>query len=194
VRILGPLLALAGVIIGAGLTFAFSTLGEVRRERWALRREWREKKLQAFGDYIAAVKRLRDIAQRMAAAVGLDDQAPPLARASGLEALAEANMARSASFETVNLIAGKEVIEAGREVNRAIWRLEWFARGDLDDTDRDGWLAGYRAYHAAINNFHERARFELGITDEFSPRSTEESPRVQYERDRLNRRPGNLSE
>jgi len=43
--VLGPLLALAGVIVGAGLSYVFTTIGETRRERWALGREWRERKL-----------------------------------------------------------------------------------------------------------------------------------------------------
>jgi hypothetical protein len=136
--ILGPVLAHVGVIIGAGLSYLFTTLGEHRRERWALGREWRERKLQAYGRYLGDVKRMRDLAQRIAAHVGLDDQAFPLPREQGIDQLAEANMARSSSYETVALLGAPDVVEAARELNRAVWRLDWLARGLLDDSDSQG--------------------------------------------------------
>lgn len=186
--ILGSVLALLGVVVGAALSYVFTFLAERRREHWALGREWTERKLLAYGSYVSDVKRMRDLAQRMAAAIGLDDQAPPLQRDIGLEPLAEANMARSSSFESVNLIGGEDVVKAGWELNRAVWRLEWFARGFLDDTDQDGWFDAFRNYYAAINRFHECARLDLGVGGEFMPRSGEPSPRTQYEMDRRQRR------
>jgi hypothetical protein len=72
VNAIGPLLALAGVVVGAVLSYAFALLGERRRERWALSREWRERRLQIYGAYVAQVERMRSIAQRIAADVGLD--------------------------------------------------------------------------------------------------------------------------
>ncbi|MEV6633209.1 hypothetical protein AB0M54_20915 [Actinoplanes sp. NPDC051470] len=182
--VLGPVLALIGVVVGGALSFIFAFVGESRRERWALRREWRERKLQAYSGYLADCKRLRDLAQRLAAGVGLDDQAPPLPRSENLEPLAEANMARSASFETVSLVGGKDVVEAGRRLNVALWRLEWFARGFLDDTDTVGWSEAMAGYFAAINDFHRCARCDLAVAGEFSPRTAETSPRILYERDR----------
>lgn len=184
---LAPVMALAGVVVGASLSFLFTSTMEKRKESWTLDREWRERKLRAYGAFLTDVRRLRDLAQRVAAAVDLDDQAPPLGRDAGLEPMAEANMARSASFETVNLVGGRDVVEAGRELNRAVWRLEWFARGFLDDSDREGWAEAFRAYHAAINEFNKRARLDIGVLSEFSPRSTEPSTRIQYERDRAAR-------
>jgi hypothetical protein len=170
---LSPLLALAGVIVGAALSYFFTLVTEKRRERWALDREWRERKLQSYGRYLSDVKRMRDIAQRIAAGVGLDDQAPPLQRDAGVGPLAEANMSRSSSFESVSLIGGKDVIDTGRPLNRAVWRLEWFARGFLDDSDVEGWQEASRNYVAAINKFHESARLDLGVSDEFAPREAD---------------------
>ncbi|GAA2485863.1 hypothetical protein [Winogradskya humida] len=178
---LTPILALTGVIVGAALSYFFTFMAEQRREQWALGREWRERKLQAYGQYVSCVKRMRDIAERIAASVQLDDHAPPLQREAGLEPLAEANMARSSSFETVNLIGGSNVVAAGQELNRAIWRIEWFARGLLDDTDRDGWAKAFDDYFTAINGFHRAARADLGVSGEFSPRAAQPSPRLGYE-------------
>jgi hypothetical protein len=189
VSIVGPLLALAGVLLGAVLSYVFSLQGERRRERWALNREWRERRLQTYGTYVSDIKRMKSIAARIAAGVGLDDQAPPLARDAGKDVLAEANMARGNSFETLALMADRELVEAARVLNRAIARLEWFARGLLDDTDVEGWHVAKRDYYAALNNFHEFARHELGVTGMFSPRETEGSPREQYEQERQTRIP-----
>jgi hypothetical protein len=187
VSIVGPLLALAGVLIGAVLSYAFSWQGEKRRERWALNREWRERRLQTYSAYVSDVKRMKSTAARIAAAVGLDDQAPPLTRVAGTDLLAEANMARGNSFETLALIADRELTEAARALNRAVWRLEWFARGLLDDKDVDGWDLATHSYYQALNRFHELARHELGVTGTFSPREAEGSPREQYEQERQTR-------
>ncbi len=186
----GPLIALAGVVVGAVLSYAFALLGESRRERWALGREWRERRLRAYGDFLADVKRMRSVAARIAAGVGLDEHAPPLARDEGLGLLAEANMARGGSFEALALMADRDLVEAARALNRAVWRLEWFARGLLDDSDVEGWHVGVRDYFEAINRFHELAREELGVTGSFSPREAEGSPRELYERERQARTGG----
>jgi hypothetical protein len=184
VSITGPLIALVGVVVGAVLSYAFALLGERRRERWALGREWRERRLQTYGSFVADVKRMRSLAQRVAADIGLDDQAPPLARELALDLLADANMARGGSFEALAMMADRRLVEAARALNRAVWRLEWFARGLLDDSDVEGWHIAVRDYFVAINLFHELAREELGVTGEFSPRDAEGSPREQYERER----------
>jgi hypothetical protein len=170
VSAIGPLLALAGVVVGAVLAL----LGERRRERCALGREWRERRLRAYAAYVADIRRLRSIAQRIAVDVGLDDQALPLSR-DDMDLLAEANMARGNSFETLALMANRDVAEAARELNRAVWRLEWFARGLLDDTDIEGWHIALRDYFHAVNLFHEHARHELGLMEEL--REGESSPR-----------------
>ncbi|BEL05638.1 hypothetical protein Q0Z83_038290 [Actinoplanes sichuanensis] len=182
--ILGPLIAFAGVLIGAVLSYLFSRQGERRRERWALDREWRERRLQTYSAYLADVKQMKSVAARIAADVGLDDHAPPLARDAGLDLLAEVNMARGNTFETLALMGDRELVEAARALNRALWRLEWFARGLLDDTDVDGWHVAKDDYYQAVNDFHELARRELGVTGVFAPRAAEGSPREQYEKER----------
>ncbi|GLW32993.1 hypothetical protein [Actinoplanes regularis] len=186
-NIASPLIALVGVVVGAVLSYAFAVLGESRRERWALNREWRERRLQTYGAYVADVKRMRSIAQRIGADVGLDDQAPRLRREDGLDQLAEANMARGNSFEALAMMAGRDLVEAARELNRTVWRLEWFARGLLDDADVEGWHIAAGNYYEAINRFNHLARTELGVTGELSPRAAEKSPREHYEQERRTR-------
>ncbi|MBM2619572.1 hypothetical protein JIG36_28915 [Actinoplanes sp. LDG1-06] len=182
--VLGPLIALLGVVVGGALSYVFAALGESRKERWALGREWRGRKIDAYATYMADVRHLRDSAQRVAAGAGLDDTALPLSREEGVERLSEANLVRNRSFETVTLLADGEVVEAGRALNRAVWRLEWFARGLLDDRDTEGWRTACHAYSDAVNAFHECARRELGVQGRFTPREPEVSPRSRYEQER----------
>lgn len=182
--IASPLIALAGVVVGAVLSFVFTQLGERRREQWALSREWRERRLRTYTAYLDNVKRTRSISQRVAADIGLDDQAPPLSRDEAIDQLMEANKADASSFEALARVADRELVEAARALNRAVWRLEWFARGLLDDTDVDGWHIAVGDYFHAMNRFHERARDELGVHGGFSPRVHEDSPRALYEQER----------
>jgi hypothetical protein len=144
------------------LTYVFSVQGERRRERWAVDRERRERRLRTYSGYLSDVKRMKNIAARIAADAGLDDRAPPLARTAGQDALAEAAMARGDSFETLALMGERDLVEAARALNRAVWRLEWFARGLLDDTDIDGRRIAKGGYYRAVRHFQEIARRELG--------------------------------
>jgi hypothetical protein len=173
VNIASPSIALAGIVVGAALSYVFALLGESRRERWALNREWRERRLQTYGSYMADVKRMQILAQRIGADIGLDDQAPRPRRKDGLDQLAEANMARGGSFEALAMMADRDLVEAARELNRTVWRLEWFARGLLDDVDVDvdveGWHVAAENYCVAINRFNHLARKELGVTAAADP-------------------------
>jgi hypothetical protein len=187
VSIAGPVIALIGVVVGAVLSYAFSQLGERRRERWALSKEWRERRLQTYTAYLDNVKRIRSISQRVASTLGLDDQAPPLSRDEAINQLADASKADASSFEALALIADRELIEAARRLNRAVWRQEWFARGLLDDTDAEGWRVAVGDYFDAMNAFHECARKELGVVGELAPRMAEDSPLKQYQQERQGR-------
>jgi hypothetical protein len=83
------------------------------------------------------------LSQRIAASVGLDGRAQPLTREEGLPLLAAAEATRSVSTEMVALLGSGETVSALGELNRAVWRMEWFARGLLDDgSSRDGQRRG----------------------------------------------------
>jgi hypothetical protein len=172
--------ALVGVVLGAATSYAVTALGERSRYRRSLDAEWRERRFQTYKGYLAEVKRARMLAQRIAAGVGLDDQAEPIDRESGLLLLAEADEARGTSFEAVGLLAGSGTILAGRALNRAVWRLGWFARGRFDDLDRRGWRQSLESYHAAIDFFHDCVRQELDIRGPYLHRETEPSPLIAY--------------
>jgi hypothetical protein len=87
--------------------------------------------------------------------------------------LAEAETRRGLSSEVVTLTGGEAVIEAHRKVNQTLWRMEWFARGLVEDASRENWDRVRREYVNAINNFHECARRDLIVPGEYLPRDHE---------------------
>jgi hypothetical protein len=144
--------------------------------------------LEAYRDYLRDAKALRIIAQRIAASVDLDDQAPPLPRGESLAVLAQADASRGASHEMVALTGSAETLRAAHQLNRSLWRLEWFARGLIDDEDSQGWKEAMRQYMQAIDVFIESARKDVGAPDVYSRRSPEPSPAVAYLQERQERR------
>ena len=177
------IITLSAVLLGAFMSYLATTLAERSRHRKALALEWRQRKLESYRQYLVDAKQVRMIAQRIAAGVGLDDQAEPLTRPDGVPLLVEADRTRGVSFEMVTLLGNAHTVLAGRELNRAIWRLEWFARGRLRDDDTSGWHAAMRRYHQAIHTFNASVRHDLGVPGEYAVRRTEGSPRLAYERE-----------
>lgn len=76
----------------------------------------------------------------------------------------------------VALIGGEETVKAHRVINAAVWRIEWFARGLVDDTDKDSWHRAEEEYVAAINTFHERARRDIGVPGKYVNREARPEP------------------
>lgn len=167
---------LAGVAVGVVSSYLVSTLTERTRHRWEVASDWRGKKLEAYARYVSDVKHVATLAQRIAAGVGLDDRPQALTRKDGLPLLASAETTRSVSTEMVALLGSEETISALSDLNRAVWRLEWFARG-LRDENREGWEEDMRAYKQAINVFHECARRDLDVPGAYLPREPGPSPR-----------------
>jgi hypothetical protein len=142
------------------------------RYRRDLDDRWTERRMDAYASYLNDVKEMRAIARRMLHDTGfVDAHLPiPLAKEKGLPLLAEAESHRSVSSERVLLVAGKEVIDTLRALNRAVWRIEWFARGLIENADADAWRQASDEYHAAIDNFQECARRDLRVPGSYVPR------------------------
>jgi hypothetical protein len=176
-------LTLVAVLVGALASFLSTSWLNRAQQRSDLDRSWRLTRLESYRDYLRDAKAMRIIAQRIAAGIGLDDEAPPLDRGVSLDVLAQTDAARSASYEMVALTGSAETLEAAHALNRALWRLEWFARGLLDDRDRTGWQDGMGRYMAAIDAFNEAGRKDLGIPGTYIRRQPEIPPDVMYRND-----------
>jgi hypothetical protein len=169
-RMAAQLVTLLAVLLGAVSSYLASTLSERARHRRDVERHWREQRLEAYVDYINDVKQMRVTARRIAAGAGFEINAPALSREEGLPLLAEIESQRSISGERVALMSDEATIMAQRELNRTVWKLEWYARGLLDDTDIDGWNQAERECKAAMHAFHDCVRRTLGVPGRRVPR------------------------
>jgi hypothetical protein len=61
-------------------------------------------------------------------------------------------------------VGSADVISALRLLNQAVWKLEWFARGKIDNRDTETWVLAGRAYRDAINAFQESVRRDLKVS------------------------------
>src|SRR5580704_9464971 len=158
------LITLLAVLVGAASSYLASSAMERTRYRRDLSERWTERKLDAYMSYLSDVKEMRVIARRILHDTGLDPNLPiPLPREEGLLLLAETEAHRSVSAERVLLVGSKETITALHALNKAVWRIEWFARGLVDNTDTDAWKQASSEYALAINNFQECARSDVRV-------------------------------
>ncbi|MEV4296090.1 hypothetical protein [Microbispora rosea] len=167
--IVGQVVTLLAVVIGALTSFVVTTVGDRLRFRRERSRHWADKKLEAYAEYLIAVKSMNQISRRIAAGRGIDRRAPALSGDEALALLAQAEARRAGASEMVALIGEASVVASVRVLNREVWRLEWVARGLLD-TDEVAWEACNQAYVRALNAVHESIRRDLHIPGMSLPR------------------------
>lgn len=151
---ISQLVTLAGVLIGAVTSFLATSAAERARHRRAMATRWDERKLDTYLQYATCVKEISANAKRarQAAAAGSEE------RQGYLAAMEEAELRRSAMFETLILLASPEAVEAADAVNRELWREEVATR----DPEAD-FPGGALGLIELMNVYHERARVDLGI-------------------------------
>ncbi|MFD8779387.1 hypothetical protein [Streptomyces sp. NPDC059916] len=164
VSLLGQILPLVGVALGAVTSFLASSLND--RARW--RREqsvrWDERRLDAYGEYVHAVKELAGSYQRIAAGRGLVIGPAPLElTAEVLAELGAAESRRSALGETCELLGDTDTNTASKTLNHCLWRLEHLARG-VPTQSEQSWEQAYLEFRDAQRKYLEYARVSLGVT------------------------------
>ncbi|WP_326721600.1 MULTISPECIES: hypothetical protein [unclassified Streptomyces] len=152
---------IAAVLLGALMTHVTNYLMERSRNRYQLLTRWDDKKIDAYGDYVDAVK------ARIATSVRLYEVREGLAESERSEHelredLSEASRVWGGSFERVMLLGGDDAIEEGHELNVLVAEIVWQATGKIDGS-LDDWRRRNRTAFRAINAFHEAARQDLGI-------------------------------
>lgn len=164
------IITLLGVLLGATSSYLATSAMDRARSRRDRDERWIGRKIDAYINYLDNVKEMRVIARRMLRDTGLDVSLPiALTKEEGLPLLAEAEAHRSISAERVLLVGSEDVIGALRALNQAIWKIEWFARGLIENADADVWLQASGEYHAAINSFQECARRDLRVPGIYVP-------------------------
>lgn len=166
---------IAGVLLGGLVTFS-NDRAKWQRERAA---RWDERRLAAFVDYAAAVKREVHLCIRMAASMNLGtmDEAP-LDKVEGVPLLNATEERRADAFEGLLLLADKETILAARAWHESVWRLRDTVNGTRT-VDQETFMSLFRATGVARDGFHLAARESLSVTSEFARSLAFKTPVVE---------------
>ncbi|MBT2234989.1 hypothetical protein [Nonomuraea sp. NEAU-A123] len=150
-------LALAGVVIGATISYVFAARMDKARNQREMIIRWDVRRYEAFTEYLGAVTQMARVAGQLVRARGWDNLAADVDREAGLMALDGFESARTSTYERVVLLSTQDCIDAADMLNAAVWRLEWIARGAVDGALQD-WRAALDSYTASLDRFQQAAR------------------------------------
>ena len=155
------LVTIAAVLLGALTTHLTNYAMERTRTRHQLLTRWDDRKLDAYADYVDAMRACIFLA------VQLYEHREGLRRSEKTEQemLAEhteAGRLRGRAFERVMLLGGDDVVEAAHQLNAAAAAIDWQATGKITGTLEE-WRERNRVVFREINEFHESARVDLGV-------------------------------
>ena len=157
------LLVLVGVAVGA--LGSYLTTAATERARWkrTIDSRWDDRRVAAYAAYARAVRQTVTISQRIAAGRGLGDSTEPLPpNDENIGLLASAEAARAELWETVILLGHPSTVDASRNWNDQVWRLEWYARGLVIGNSSD-WSNAVSEVDTARAIFYDAARRDLGV-------------------------------
>lgn len=160
---IGQLVVLAGVIIGA--LASYLTTAATERARWkrTLDSRWDDRRVEAYAAYGQAVKEIILIASRLAAGQGITLTHRALALTQeNLDLLEEANAVRAAAWEKVLLLGNPDTVAAARAWHENAWRLQSLMR-ELHQGDSKRWETARSAANDARAIFYESARNDLRV-------------------------------
>lgn len=163
VRVIGQLVVLAGVIIGALASYLTTAATERPRWRRALDSRWDDRRVEAYAAYGQSVKETIRIASRLAAGRGITPTHHPLALTQeNLDVLEEANAVRAAAWEKVLLLGNPDTVAAARAWHESAWQLQWLMR-DLSQEDSKRWQTARSVANDARATFYQSARNDLRV-------------------------------
>jgi len=150
------------VLLGAIATFAFTSLNERAKWRRSTDSRWDDKRLNAYSEYAAVVKRYSQLAGRLSAARGYPSDSPPIGLEEGMAQLHETAAERTVKWETVLLLGAPEAVAAARQWVEATWALGRVARGEIA-VGHDEFLEIYATPMRRRDPFYRAARGDLGV-------------------------------
>lgn len=156
------ILPLAGVALGALMSYVVSSLNE--RTRWRRQQavRWDERRLTAYAEYAHAVKELAAGYRTLAVARGLTPGPVAEPAPGALTELGALESRRSALSETLALLGDTEANTASKTLDHCVWRLECLARGIPTEAEQD-WDQAYLEFRQARDRYVARARADLGV-------------------------------
>lgn len=159
--VLQQLVTLAGVLLGAGATFAATTYVERIKWRRTIDTRWDDKRLIAYSAYGNAVKSKLEVLFRHAAERGLPNLTTPADEPLAPNALADAEAERTVKWEQVLLLGSPETIAAARRWHMGVYDFGFMVLEEA--TSQESFLDQYRLLGSLRNDFYACARADLGI-------------------------------
>jgi hypothetical protein len=155
--------ALIGVIIGVAATYITTRAGA--RAQWKREQDVRseDRRLDAYVAYTEATSRVYELCLRLGRSRGLPTGSGSMPLDIGLDQLTQAATDRTRSWYRLQLVGDSATVAAGREWLHAMWDVEKFAIGDLDDTTE--WRKALDEARRMRSAFHQTARESLGTLD-----------------------------
>src|SRR5690349_16147804 len=119
------LVTILGVVVGAVMSFLGTMTIERHRRRSERSKRWNELQLQVYLRHLSLAQRVVAFTRTIV-----------LTRPTGEDrkrvhvALDAAHMDRTISSEDIRVLAPPKIVEAAYELNRSVWGLQDFARGE----------------------------------------------------------------
>jgi hypothetical protein len=154
--------ALLGVMIGAVLSYAFTSLSERGRWKRGMSIRWDERRLNAYVEFANALKASANIVVLILAGNGVLTANRTLPELEGLAMLSDAEGERSLKFDSVLMIGDTATIASATEVSRQVWRLHSFAPGEQPINEEIS-AEAYEKYRLARVEFYHAARKSMGV-------------------------------
>jgi hypothetical protein len=158
---LGQLPALLGVVLGAVGAIGATTLSDRLRWRRDQATRWDERRLDAYITFAGTLKEIHALAFRLVAAHRPGSKAQPIDRETGLALMAQANVRRTADWESVLLLGDAATVTAARQWREAVVTVELLARAER--WDAAAWEPAVDGADRTRDQFYLVARQSLGI-------------------------------
>jgi hypothetical protein len=155
--------ALIGVVVGVLGTILATTVTDKNRWNREQAVRWDERRLNAYADYAAAIKKIHVLALRLSANRMSVNLAQPISRDIGLPLLEEAESHRTSVWETVLLLGDEATVAAAREWRNKVGRLVDFACDPSEEDESLAWSPAVRHADEARDRFYEVARISIRI-------------------------------
>lgn len=159
---ISPWWALAGVVLGAALSYAANALSERARWNREAKARWEQRQFDAIVAYARSVKMQSRTCLRIAGGIWPSLTTNPIAMDDGRVLLDDYEDARSGHWEQMLLLADTSVLDAARAWQQAVWRLHLVARpgADVGRATFEEWL---RTASERRDSFYEAVRADLGV-------------------------------
>ncbi|SCL46023.1 hypothetical protein GA0070606_0906 [Micromonospora citrea] len=158
--VVAQLPALIGVLIGTVGTIVATSVAD--RARWKRNQSvrWDDRRLDAYVEFARVIKEIHAVAVRMLADERPHSRGHRMNREEGLAQLADADVRRTLTWESLLLLGDAATVSAARDWRDAVWEIERVARGLRQGDDPAGML---QRANEARDLFYRAARGGLGV-------------------------------